>query len=197
MRVSPVPVRAGTGARTKRVEGAGRKGAERAGAGAGAVAEAREDRVERYVPLRTSAKEEAPAERMGEQSDTKDLQGTVRVRRCLKPEKEEGREEGEKEGAEDEERLYPSLLRRDIANNVRQNKLVKSGKKEKREQEKVVAVAGAGAVNAETRYEVETNAEREITILTSNDHMVLRREEGKDGGGEMQRFIGSVLSARE
>lgn len=175
MRVAPVPVRAGTGARTKRVEGAGREGAERAGAGAGAVAEARKDRVERYVPLRTSAKEEAPAERMGEQSDTKDLQGTVRVRRCLKPEKEEGREEGE--------RLYPSLLRRDIANNVRQNKLVKSGKKEKREQEKVVAVAGAGAVNAETRYEVETNAEREITILTSNDHMVLRREEGKDEGG--------------
>lgn len=136
--------------------------------------------MERYVPLRTSAKEEAPAERMGEQSDTKDLQGTVRVRRCLKPEKEEGREEGE--------RLYPSLLRRDIANNVRQNKLVKSGKKEKREQEKVVAVAGAGAVNAETRYEVETNAEREITILTSNDHMVLRREEGKDEGGVFYRI---------
>lgn len=73
MRVSPVPVRAGTGARTKRVEGAEREGAERAGAGPAAVAEAREARVERYEPLRTSVKEETPAERMGEESDAKDL----------------------------------------------------------------------------------------------------------------------------
>jgi hypothetical protein len=115
-----------------------------------AVAEAREDRVERYEPLRTSVKEETPAERMGEQSDTKVLQGTVGVRRSLKREKEEEkeeeereeeereeeeREEGEKqeEAEEEEERLYPSLLRRDIANNDRQNNLVKSGKRGKRE----------------------------------------------------------------
>lgn len=106
---------------------------------------------------------------------------------------EEEREEGEKEEeAAEEERLYPSLLRRDIANNDRQNNLVKSGKRgkrEKREQEKVVAVAGA--VSVETRYEVETNAEREITILASNDHMVLRREEEerrKRGGRREEVF---------
>jgi hypothetical protein len=130
-----------------------------------AVAEAREDRVERYEPLRTSVKEETPAERMGEQSDTKVLQGTVGVRRSLKREKEEEREEEEREeeereeeereeeereeeereeeereegekqeeAEEEEERLYPSLLRRDIANNDRQNNLVKSGKRGKRE----------------------------------------------------------------
>jgi hypothetical protein len=52
-------------------------------------------------------------------------------------------------------------------------------------------VAVAGAVSAETRYEVETNAEREITILASNDHMVLRREEeerGKRGGRREEVF---------
>jgi hypothetical protein len=111
------------------------------------------------------------------------------LKREKEEEEEEEREEGEKheEAEEEEESLYPSLLRRDIANNDRQDNLVKSGKRgnrEKREQGKVVAVAGA--VSAETRYEVETNAEREITILASNDHMVLRREEeeerGKRGG---------------
>jgi hypothetical protein len=75
---------------------------------------------------------------MGEQSDTKVLQGTVGVRRSLKREKEEEkeeeeREEGEKQEEAEEERLYPSLLRRDIANNDRQNNLVKSGKRGKRE----------------------------------------------------------------
>ncbi|KAF7169447.1 hypothetical protein CNMCM5623_002156 [Aspergillus felis] len=160
--------------RGKAAEGAEMEGAERAGAGA----EAREDRVARYVPLRTSVEEDTPAERMGEQSDTKELQRIVGVRRPLKGEKEEDKEEEEKEEeAEEEEREYPSLLRRDIANNNRQNNLVKNGKRGKRENgSKKKVVAGAGALSAETRYEVETNAERDITILASNDHMVLRRE---------------------
>ncbi|GIC93425.1 uncharacterized protein Aud_009912 [Aspergillus udagawae] len=63
-------------------------------------------------------------------SDTKELQGIVGVRRPLKVEKEE-EEEGEEK--EEEVREYPSLLRRDIANNDRQNNLVKDGKRGKRE----------------------------------------------------------------
>jgi hypothetical protein len=157
------------------------EGAERAGAGP----EAWEDRVARYEPLRTLVEEDTPAELMGEQSDTKELQGIVGVRRPLKVEKED-EEEGEEK--EEEEREYPSLLRRDIANNDRQNNLVKNGKrgkKGKREQEN--GGTGAGAVSAETQYEVETNAEREITILASNDHMVLRRERRRKRKREERR----------
>ncbi|GFG23685.1 hypothetical protein IFM61606_03573 [Aspergillus udagawae] len=77
-------------------------------------------------------------------SDTKELQGIVGVRRPLKVEKEEEEgeekeeeekeeEEREEEEREEEEREYPSLLRRDIANNDRQNNLVKDGKRGKRE----------------------------------------------------------------
>ncbi|GFF31985.1 hypothetical protein IFM51744_01626 [Aspergillus udagawae] len=112
------------------------EGAEHAGAGP----EAREDRVARYEPLRTLVEEDTPAELMGEQSDTKELQGIVGVRRPLKVEKEEEEEgeekeeeEKEEEEKEEEEREYPSLLRRDIANNDRQNNLVKDGNRGKRE----------------------------------------------------------------
>lgn len=142
------------------MEAAEVEGAERAGAGAVAVAEAREERVARYEPVRTSVKEGTPAERMGEHSGTKERQGIVGVRRSLKGgETEEAKEEEARE-EEAEEEENPSLLRRDIAKNDRQNKLVKRRKRGKRRIGSKIKVVAVAVAVAETRYEVETNVER-------------------------------------